>query len=342
MNSRARVLASIRRENTDRIPYDFWAEEATINRIFNHVGHDDLERILIDFNVDIRHINHIVPKERKIGDFYRNYWGEQYIYKETPWGRVREDIKGALSDSDSLDEMKTFDWPSHDMFDYSELESLCNKYENYAIIYGNCDIWQRPTLVRGFEKALLDHILHPEIIHFLARKFTDFYKEDYERAYKKCKGRIDIFLIYSDFSGQNGPLISRQMFREFVAPYLKEMIDLIHELGAYCMFHSCGLLYPYINELIELGVDILDPIQPIGESMKPENLLNEFGGRICFHGGIDTQNLLPFGSPDEVEQEVKHYASVFGYKGGYICSPAHFFQPDIPPENIIAFYRALV
>jgi len=342
MNSKERVIAAIKHRSVDRAPYDFWAEKSALERIYQTVQHKDFEKLLKDLNVDIRHIEAIMPEEKNCGTFYQNYWGERYIYKQTPWGAVREDMPGALSNAETIDDLKNFDWPSVTMFDYSNIKNLCEAYDGYAIMYGFADVWQRPALVRGMENALLDFILNPDWVHFLSRKFTDFYKEDYTRAFKASKGRIDIFLIFSDLGGQNGPLISPDMFNEFVAPYLKELTDHIHNLGAYVMFHSCGMIYPFIERLIEIGIDILDPIQPVAPKMKPENLSKRFGGRMCFHGGIDIQNLLPCGSPQEVEEEVRHYAGVFGKEGGYICCPAHLFQPDIPPENVFAFYKALL
>ncbi len=139
---------------------------------------------------------------------------------------------------------------------------------------------------------------------------------------------------------QNGPLISRPMFREFVAPYLKEMADCIHGLGGKVLYHSCGAIYSLIPDLIQLGVDVLDPIQPVKPEMAPERLKAEFGDRLSFHGGIDMQRLLPYGSPAEVRAEVRRYCETLGRGGGYILAPAHLFQPDVPPENILAVYTA--
>lgn len=341
MNSRERVIAAIRHQNVDRTPYDFWAEKAALERIYQTVQHRDFEKLLKDLSVDIRHIEAVMPEEKHFRTFYQNFWGERYIYKQTQWGPVREDMPGALSEARTMDDIKNFDWPSVDMFDYSGIKTLCDAHEEYAIMYGFADVWQRSALIRGMENALLDFILNPDWIHFLSKKFTDFYKEDYTRAFKASRGRIDIFLIISDLGGQSGPLISLNMFNEFVAPYIKELSDHIHNLGSYVMFHSCGMIYPFIERLIEIGIDILDPIQPVSSEMKPENLSMRFGDKICFHGGIDIQNILPYGTPVEVQEEVRHYASVFGKGGGYICCPAHLFQPDIPPENIFAFYTAL-
>ncbi len=279
-----------------------------------------------------------MPEERNYGDFFQNFWGERYIYKQTHWGPVREDMPGALYNIKGIKDIKNFNWPSPDSFDYSNLEKLCEINNEFAIVYGFADIWQRPTLIRGMENALVDLSLNPDRVHFLSRKFTDFYKKDYTKAQKASGGRIDIFLMISDLGGQNGPIISPDMFNDFIAPYLQELTDHIHNLGAYAMFHTCGMIFSFIERFIEIGIDILDPIQPIGENMRPENLAKCFENRICFHGGIDAQKLLPFGTAEDVKREVNHYVKVLGKHGGYICCPAHLFQPDIPPANILAFY----
>lgn len=199
-------------------------------------------------------------------------------------------------------------------------------------------MWQRPGLVRGWEGMFLDMAERPEWAHFLARTFTDFYKEDYTRAAEVTAGRIDLYLLISDLGSQSGPLISPTMFRAFVAPYLREMIECIHGLGGKVLYHSCGRIRRFIPELIALGVDVLDPIQPAGPEMAPERLAAEFGGQICFHGGIDMQRLLPHGTVEEVRAEAARYCGALGRQGGYILGPAHLFQPDVPPENILAVY----
>jgi uroporphyrinogen decarboxylase len=120
---------------------------------------------------------------------------------------------------------------------------------------------------------------------------------------------------------------------------LKEMTRLIHGLGGRALYHSCGTIWRFVPDLIECGVDVLDPIQPTCPKMQPESLKAEFGNRISFHGGIDMQELLPHGTPAQVEAEVRRYCEVLGKDGGYIMAPAHLFQPDVPPENILAVYR---
>ena len=342
MNSKERVISAIKHKDVDRVPFDFWAENATLERIYQKVGHKDIQKLLKGFRVDIRHIDAIMPEEKNFGNFFQNFWGERYIYKQTQYGPVREDLPGALYTADNIEDIKNFNWPTTDLFDYSNIKTLCQMNKEYAILYGFADIWQRPSLIRGMENALRDLILNPDWVHLLARRFTDFYKEDYAKAQKASGGKIDIFLIISDLGGQDAPIISIDMFDDFIAPYLKELTDHIHNLGAYAMFHSCGMIFPFIERFIEIGIDILDPIQPVSEEMKPENLAKYFKNRICFHGGINIQNLLPYGTPEEIQNEVKHYTKILGQKGGYICCSSHLLQPDIPPENIFALYKTAI
>jgi uroporphyrinogen decarboxylase len=340
MTSRERVQCALNQETPDYTPRDFWAEQCTWRRLLTHVGHDNRDRLLDDLKIDVRHVEAAGPAERSIGGgVYQNFWGERYVYRPTPWGPMREDVRGALADAQTLDELTDFAWPTPDQFDYGSLAAMCRRYEPYALQYGFADIWQRPGLVRGWEGMFVDMVERPEWVHFLGRKFTDFYREDYTRAAEATGGRIDLYLLISDVGSQGGPLISRLMFRTFVAPYIKEMADCIHSLGGKVLYHSCGAIGPLIPDLIELGVDVLDPIQPVGPEMAPERLKADFGDRLCFHGGIDMQRLLPYGSTAEIRSEVRRYCESLGRGGGYILAPAHLFQPDVPPENILAVYK---
>lgn len=340
MTSRERVLAALDHRAPDRVPRDFWAEPPAWNRLLAHVGHTDRRRLLDDLGVDVRHLGVTSPPEREVAPgVFQNFWGERFVYQPTPWGPMREDVPGALASARSRAELEAFPWPQPDDLDRSGLAEQCRAHESHALLYGFADVWQRPALVRGWETFFVDLAERPDWAHALCRRFTDFYLADYARAAEITDGRIDLFLLISDLGSQGGPLISLPMFREFVAPYLKEMIDCIHGLGARVLFHSCGQIRAFIPDLIGLGVDVLDPIQPAGPAMAPEALQAAFGGRLAFHGGIDMQRLLPCGTPAEVAAEARRYEHVLGRNGGYILGPAHLFQPDVPPENILALYR---
>ena len=370
ISPRERVLMTVNHERPDRTPRDFWIEAPALRQLQAHLGVADEETILQALGIDFRHLNAIEPPHREIAPGrWQNYWGERFVYRETGWGPMREDLPGALAEAGSdcragactpaaVDgpdtrrgtsprptedglpaAFETFPWPSPDAFDYSLLAEQVREAEPYALVYGFADVWQRPALVRGWENMFLDMAVHPERVHFLCRKFVDFYKADYTRAMEQSGGRIDFFLLLSDLGSQHGPLISLTMFRELVAPYLREMIEHIHRLGARVFYHSCGAIEPFIPDLIALGVDLLDPLQPVNAAMQPESLQASFGGQVCFHGGIDMQGVLPHGTPEEVRAEVRRYCEVLGSEGGYVLAPTHLFQPDVPPENIVAMYE---
>ena len=336
-----RTMTALSGEKTDRPPFDFWAEEATLNRLFEYVGHRDLERFFDDMKIDIRSFNAVQPDYKILGNgVFENMWGERFVYRDTEWGKMREDTYGALYYAESIDELMAYKWPSGDDHDYALIGEQCREARDkkLAVRYGFGDIWQRPSLVRGLENHLADMIVNPEWVHYLSRVFTDFYIEDYRRAWEASRGNIDIFLTVSDLGTQRGPLISLDMFNEFVGPYLAEIAEQVHKFGAKFMFHSCGNISCYIPAMIKCGVDILNPIQPTGaEEMSPESL-KRFSGRLCFHGGIDVQWLMPMGTEADIKSAARHYAKTFGT--GYILCPAHFFQPDTPAENIIALYKA--
>jgi uroporphyrinogen decarboxylase len=339
MNSRERVLTALAHQRPDRTPRDFWAEDPSWNRFLSHTDHPDREAALCALGIDLRLLDAEGPRDRDLGGgVFQNAWGERYIYQETGWGPMREDLPGALAGARTFAELERFPWPHPDQRDYGRLRNQCDAHPEHALVYGFADVWQRPALARGWEGMFVDMGEHPDWVHFLCRRFTDFYLEDYTRAAEATQGRFDLYLLISDLGSQTGPLVSRAMFQQFVAPYLREMADRIHQLGAQVLFHCCGSIRPFIDDLIALGVDVLNPIQPTGPDMTPESLEAEFGGRVAFHGGIDMQRLLPHGQPEEVQTEARRYCAALGERGGYILAPAHRFQPDVPPENILAMY----
>jgi len=337
MNSKERLKETIRCRPTDRTPTHFRAEPETLEKIYQRTGKRNYEQLLDYLDSDIRHVDAVYPADKKYDGFYQNCWGERYVLKDSEYGPVRELVDGPLKDAKSLDEIKQFNFPTVDDLDYSGIAPFCDKHSDRGITYALADFWTRPSSVRGMENFLMDMMLHPEYCHFLSNYFTEFYVEDFRRAYSASGKRIDMFLVYTDLGTQHAPLISHKSFSEFVKPYIKRLAEVVHELGSSLFFHSCGLVYPFIEGFIEAGVDVLDPIQPCSPLMQPENLHAQFGDKICFHGGIDVQGILATGTADDVRREVTRYENAFERKG-YIISSSHFLQMDASVENIFAIF----
>jgi len=341
MNSKERLRATIRQQPTDRTPTHFRAEPETLEKIYRHIGMRDYYRLLDYLDADLRHVDAVYPPDKKCDGFYQNCWGERYLFKPSELGPVRELIDGALTDAKSLDDFKNFPWPTVDDLDYSGISAFCDRFADRGITYALADFSQRPSNVRGMQNFLMDMLLHPDYVHYITNYFTEFYIEDFRRAYKASGNRIDLFLTYTDLGTQHGPMISHQAFREFIKPYLKRLADAVHELGASLFYHSCGMVFPFIDEIIEAGADVLDPIQPCSPLMQPEHLHQTFGDKICFHGGINVQGLLATGTPEDIRREVQRYENAFEHRG-YIISSSHYLQMDAEVDNIFAIFDKTV
>jgi uroporphyrinogen decarboxylase len=151
---------------------------------------------------------------------------------------------------------------------------------------------------------------------------------------------IDIIYMADDYCSQDGPLFSPGDFREFVLPYLKELVNITHQYGKKFLLHVCGSVRSLLPMIIEAGVDMLEPIQVRAAGMAPEGLKRDFGQDICFYGGFDLQELLPKGSKEQVANEARHLIDVLGKNGGYIFGPGHtYIQADAPLENILTMYE---
>ena len=194
--------------------------------------------------------------------------------------------------------------------------------------------------LRGIENIFMDLAMREEIAHAIFRKIRKFYLVYLERILKAAKGKIDIVLTGDDFGSQNGLLISADMWRNFIKPGFAEYISLIKNHGARAMHHTCGSVVEIIPELIKCGLDVLQSIQPEAVNMSLAELKTKFGQMLCFHGGISIQKTMPFGSADEVRQEVKKIADIIKPDGGYIFCTSHNIQSDTCIENVQALMEA--
>ena len=179
----------------------------------------------------------------------------------------------------------------------------------------------------------------PEIPLYIMERITDVIVENTRQALALAGNDIDIVYFYDDIGAQNGTLISKNMWRRLIKPFHQRIIEVARHAGKLVMYHTDGAIHSMIPELIDMGVDILDPIQPTAKDMIPENLKAEFGDRLSYHGGIDIVRTLPFGTPVEVQNEVRLRARGMGKGGGYILSSSHHIQSDTPLENVLAMYE---
>lgn len=350
MNSKKRVLTAINLEMPDCVPCDFHATPTVQKRLYKHFGIDSYKKLMKRLGADIIDIRGIidpiwkgpVPKVIELSDGVRqNYLGWQMKTVQVESGETESHCGYIFEDAEDIQDIEQFNWPGVDWFDFSNMNALLDEYRDYAIMASGASVFQHPTLVRGLNNVLCDMMVFPEMAEYLMDKYTDFYVEYFAKMFEVTQGRIDIFRIADDFGMQDRPLISTELFRKFSKPRIKKLVDMAHAYSVKVMFHSCGSVVDFIDELIEIGVDILDPIQPRAKGMKPSHIKQRFGKSICLHGSIDTQYTLPKGSAEEVEEEVKDRICKLGVDGGFIIAPSHTLQPDVPVENIIRLYESI-
>jgi uroporphyrinogen decarboxylase len=183
-------------------------------------------------------------------------------------------------------------------------------------------------------------VVNPELVHYCLDRLFDFCYEHTRRIYEQIPGRVNLSYVAEDMGSQQGLLISPEHIREYLLPRMKRMMDLVHEAGAYVFHHTDGAVMPIIPDLVEAGIDVLNPVQWRCEGMDRAVLKERFGDRIAFHGAMDNQYTLAFGSVDEVVREVEDNIGLLGEGGGYILAPCHNIQAVSPPENVVAMYEA--
>ena len=205
--------------------------------------------------------------------------------------------------------------------------------------HGDTSIFENARDVRGMVSFLMDLIRNKDYAHKLLDKVTEIQCAKMEAYLGEVGDLLDVVCIGDDLGGQEQPLISPALYREMIKPYHERYFDTIKShTTAMLHMHSCGSIQCFLDDLIEIGVDIINPVQVTARGMDPEKLKTQFGERITFWGGIDSQHILPQGTPEDVRKAVRHAVKVLSPGGGYILSAVHNIQSDVPPENIVAMF----
>lgn len=254
-----------------------------------------------------------------------------------------------LSQEDlSLADIEAFDWPDpHDPQMFAGLREQARQwYENTDYVVGadgiKVGILQTASQLRGYDKLFTDFALNPGRAHALLDKLSELFNAMYREYLQAVGPYVQVVVITDDQGTQQSLMVSPKMFREFIKPGLKSLVATIKATAdVKVLMHCDGAITPIIDDLIEIGVDILNPIQTVVKGLQDTRALKDkYGGRITFHGGIDVQQFLPHASPAEVRLEVAKRVAELGRNGGYIVAPCHNINVDIPPANVVALFEA--
>ncbi|MFO7956661.1 MAG: uroporphyrinogen decarboxylase family protein [Candidatus Brocadiia bacterium] len=339
MTSRERWLAVLNHEVPDRVPTDYWGTGEATAKLVDHLGCSSLGEALEQLRVD---------RPLTVGPKYagppipegENIYGIRRQKVEYEGGVYTEVANNPLAEYDSVEEIEAnYTWPSPDWYDYSGIPAQIEGQEDRLIRGGGSEPFLTYKSLRGQEQAFMDLVLNPEMVHYCLDRLFDFCYENTRRIYEQIPGKVKVSYVAEDMGSQEGLLMSKEHIREFLLPRMKRMMDLVHEAGAYVFHHSDGSIVDILPDMIEAGIDVLNPIQWRCKRMDRAMLKERFGDEVVFHGAMDNQYTLAFGSVEEVRQEVADNIRLLGEGGGYILAPCHNIQAVSPPENVVAMYE---
>jgi uroporphyrinogen decarboxylase len=367
MTHRERVLAALEHRQPDRLPLDlgsarvtgivrpaydnlrarlgFGDEGIVVDRMQQIVQLD--ERVLEYLDVDVRAFAHGAPDQG--GDVeldenhYRDEWG--VTRRKPPGCHYYELAASPLAGDITARDIARYPWP--DPTDPGRFRGLRAQAERlrktpYAVMFNARFFPVHLTqYLRGFEDWYLDLGRDHDLFRCLMDAAMDVLVELNRRALAEVGGLVDIVSFGDDVGLQDRAVCALPVYRKLIRPAHERVVNTIREnTPAKIFYHTCGSVYAYIEDFIEMGIDALNPVQVSARNMEPERLKREFGGRIAFWGGVDSQRLMPLGAPDEVRAEVRRLFEVLGPGGGYVLANVHNIQPDVPPDNILALFEA--
>jgi uroporphyrinogen decarboxylase len=339
LSPRERWLAVLHRERPDRVPMDFWGTDETMAALVKHLGcagrREALERLHVDFVVKLEP-RYAGPPLPAGGDAF----GRAYRSVAYGTGVYDECVNAPLAAFGSVAEIERgYTWPSPDWWDYSALEAGLRGLEAYPVQGGGSEPFLIYKDLRGQEQAFVDLVENPEIVHYCLDKLFGLAYENTSRIFDALPGRVTFTYVAEDMGGQNDLMMSAAHIREFLLPRMERIIDLSHQGGAFVFHHNDGAIRRIVPDMIEAGIDLLNPIQWRCGGMERDVLKRDFGARVVFHGGMDNQQTLPFGTVGDVRAEVLDNLRILGAGGGYILAPCHNIQALTPPENVVAMYE---
>lgn len=350
MTSRDRVLIALNHEEPDRVPIqvDFTPEIAEKLSKYFKIENTTAEaysgkasELPIVMGHDLLVAWHGIATsyyQHNEKDEYVCEWGVKWRWVEYPGGKYTEMVEPPLRDESKLTFYSCPD--PHEAWRYDVVKFLKRDYGNSHAIVGAmpCTLFEAAWYLRGMDRFLMDLVVNKDFAHELLNKLFDF---QLATGTALAKEGVDIIWIGDDFGTQDSIIISPDLWREFFKPRYAKLIKAFKEVNPdlKVAYHSDGNIEALLPEYIETGVDVLNAVQP--KSMDPAHLKKKFGNNLSFWGTIDIQETLPHGSPGDVENEVKLRIQTVGQRGGLILGPSHNIQPDVPFENILAFYDSV-
>jgi uroporphyrinogen decarboxylase len=351
MTSKERVRNVIQHRQPDRVAIDFYARHEVVEKLRQRLNLKPDDKLEDHLGVDLRGVGPVFMRESPALCYadptvrvteegvYCDIWGVGFKPNQTTCGFYMDLALSPLRQVESVDDLAGYPWPSADLWDYSTIAEQARANAAYWTWAHSRGIFEISWFLRGFEEFMTDLACNPGLANAIMDHVQGYLMERTRRILEVGRGLIDMVEYNDDVGGQEGLLIAPETWREYLKPRMAAFIRMCKKYGVAVRYHSCGGIRPIIPDLIEIGLDVLNPVQALAAGMDPEGLKRDFGADLTFNGGIDTQGLLPNASANQVRESTRRLIDVVGRDGGLILAPSHVFQDDVPIENIIAVYE---
>ena len=367
LTPRERVRLALDHKEPDRVPLDLGSTGNTgitalaYRELLNHLGikaevvvWDRMqqlavtdERVLLRLGIDTRGLWLGGPEKRPDrfldGDSYEDEWG--VVRSRPPDGFYYDLVRSPLAGDITEGDVRSFPWP--DPEDPGRFKGVAEKARQigqntpYAlVVHAAAGFITRSQYLRGFEDWFMDVVAQPDLVGLILDHTLEWQMAIVERMLREVGEYADVVMLGDDIGAQGGPLVSPATYRKVLKPRQAKLFALVHSLtSAKVLYHTCGSVIDLLDDLIEIGVDVLNPVQVSSARMDTAELKRRFGNRLSFWGGIDTQRVMPLGTPEEVRAEARKRIADLAPGGGYVVDTVHNIQADVPPENIVALYE---
>ncbi|MGQ9684341.1 MAG: uroporphyrinogen decarboxylase family protein [Anaerolineae bacterium] len=344
MSRKWRVCTALSHQQPDKVPWSLSITEHAGRALADYAGDERLADPAYLHEWAGEHLGHVTPtsggqfhvlEEEVSPGLWRDGWGIVWdtrgLFGEGEWGRP----VNAVLERPSLQGFRFPDPPRADA--YTHYTQAIAQQGDRFILGNEGHLFEVAWALRGIEDFLADMASHPEFVQDLLEGITEYYLDVIDRT---MAFDVDAMAFGEDWGSQNsGLLMGPRLWRQFIKPCLARLFARVKAAGKFVHIHSDGDVTAIFPDLIEIGLDVYNPLQP--EIMDVYEVKRRYGDKLSFHGGLGVQSILPFGTPQEVKAEVRRLLREVGAGGGYILSPSHGITADTPPQNIMAFIEAV-
>ena len=371
MNSRERLISALNHREPDRVPIDLGGTPTStisikaLENLKNHLGFKGETRplssifltaypddeIIKHFGVDVRLITANPPGDFELRTSPQgkvvDEWGVVYQKHEEAQTHFVVEHAAPFRQVTQKEEIERYPWPNPaDPSRYHGLKEVAKKYREAGfgvIVNTPLMVMTQTEWMRGLEQFMMDTVLNPSLLEYMMDRILEIQMEMSRLLLREVGAYADVVLMGDDLSHQGGLTYSPDMYRKLFKPRHKKKVGFLkkHAGKAKILYHCCGGVEPLLRDLIELGIDAINPVQVSAKGMGDTKTLKSLYGReLTFWGGIDTQRVLPFGTPVEVKEEVRRRIEDLAPGGGLVLAAVHNLRPEVKPENICALFEA--